>query len=127
MDKHEIVPGLADIYLKENNILEMRMHKTSIDIDGAIAISEAVHKLSGEIVHANLVDIRKMSFMSNEARKHFGKQDKKTVRAVAILINPTLHRPIVNLYLKFSRPTLPTRMFTDEGEAVKWLFEKLNS
>lgn len=125
MTKQETIPGKADITLNDNGILELCMHKTSIDLDDAKKITELIHSMPGDIVHANLVDIRNMAFMSGDARKLFGSQDKKTVKAVAIIINSKLHRPITNLYLKFSRPALPTKMFDDKEEAQSWLLSKL--
>ncbi len=127
MQKKETLEGIADIIIDENNILEMRFHKTSIDLDKAVKITEKASELIGNLVHANLVDIRKMAFMSSDARKFFGRQDKNTVKAVAIVMNATFHRPLVNLYLKFSRPSLPTKMFDDETEAVNWLLDKLKT
>ena len=125
MTKRETIEGIADIIFDDSGILEMRMHRTSIDMDAALKITFAVNNLTKDLVHVNLVDIRKMSFMSSDARKHFGSQDKSTVKAVAIIINSKLHTPIVNLYLKFSRPSLPTKMFDNEDDARSWLNEKL--
>jgi len=125
MVENKVIPGIADIILDDAGILTMKMHKTSIDIDAAQKITEIAANLAGDIVHANLVDIRQMTFMSSEARKHFGGQNKSTVKAVAIVMNAKLHRPLVNLYLKFSHPSLPTRMFDEETKARDWLAEKL--
>jgi len=126
MAKTETIDGIADISLQDDGILIMKMHKTSVDLEAAKKITEVASNLAADFVHANLVDIRAMIFMSSDARKHFGSQDKSTVKAVAIVMNSKLHRPIVNLYLKFSRPSLPTKMFDDEEEAREWLLEKLN-
>jgi hypothetical protein len=127
MAKKDTVPSLADITLHDNNILEMYFHKASINLDSAKKITDTASNLSGDVVHANLVDIRDMSFMSGDARKHFGSQDKSTVKAVAIVMQAKLHRPLVNLYLKISSPTIPTKIFDDKTDAENWLLEKLNS
>ncbi|MBN1115780.1 MAG: STAS/SEC14 domain-containing protein [Bacteroidales bacterium] len=116
------IDGIVELTYRENNILYFRMaEKSTIDIDAAKKILELASNLSNNLDHCNLVDIRKMTFMSGDARKYFGQQNKSSVKAVAILANPKLHKPLINLYLKFSRPTLPTRQFDTEEEALIWL------
>lgn len=119
------ISGIADIIYNENDsILTVIMEsKSDIGIDSAKRITEVAGQLSQDKFHANLVDIRKMTFMSGEARKHFGEQNKNTVCAVAIVSNMGFHRPLINLYMKFSRPKLPTKIFNEEEEARAWLRE----
>ncbi len=126
METTQSIPGIAEINYTKDRILFMRMHKKSnIDLDAAFQITEIASKITGNEVHANLVDIRQMVFMSSEARKHFGNQNKSTVKAVAIIMNSLLHKPLINLYMKFSPPLLPTRIFNDENMAIEWLNEAL--
>ena len=118
--------NIAELCYSEEGILTMRMHKKSnIDIDEAKKIHEAASQLSGDKVHCNLVDIRNMTFMSSEARKFFGVQNKKTVKAIAVISNAAFHKPLINLYMKFSRPSLPTKFFNEEAIAKNWLKEQL--
>lgn len=126
MSRTEKIEGIAELTYREDNILVMRMAKgISIDIDAAKKIEKAASDLSEDIVHSNLVDLRDMAFMSSEARKYFASQDKSTVKSIAVISNPSLHKPLINLYLKFSRPTLPTKMFNTEEEAIPWLLKSL--
>lgn len=120
--------NVAEITYHDDSILIMRMNdKSNIDIEAARKIGEAASELSGDTIHANMVDIRGMTFMSSEARKYFGSQNKDTVKAVAVVSNSALHKPLINLYLKFSRPSLPTRFFDDEESAKAWLKKELSS
>ena len=120
------IENIADVKYTDEGILYMIMQKNShIDSEGASMITEAASELAGDKVHANLVDIRNMTFMTGEARKHFGSQNKKTVKAVGVVSNAMFHRPLINLYLKFSRPLLPTKFFNDEDPAREWLLEQL--
>lgn len=124
MEAKEIIPEIAEISYNNEGILIMRMHnKSNIDKEAAQKIINVANKLAGDKVHVNLVDIRQMTFMSSDARKQFGSQNKSTVKAVAIVMNSVLHRPLANLYLKFSRPSIPTRMFDNEEKAIEWLRE----
>lgn len=120
------IENAADITYSPDDILLMRMHKKSnIDLEKAHKIAEAASNLSGDKIHANLVDIREMTFMSGDARKFFGQQNKNTVKAVAVVSNSAIHKPLVNLYLKFSRPTLPTKFFDKEEDARAWLLAQM--
>lgn len=122
MENHIDIDKVASITYRDDNILLMCMaDKSDIDINAAKLITEKSSELAGNKVHANMVDIRKMTFMSNDARKHFASQNKDTVKAVAVISNKSFHRPLVNFYLKFSRPSLPTKIFDDEEKAVDWL------
>lgn len=122
------IPGIADIkYNDADAILTIRMeHKSDITLEKAKLITTEIESITGDKLHANLVDIRLMTFMGSDARKHFGSQNKKTVLAVAILSNASFHKPLVNLYLKFTRPSLPTKVFNEEEDAIAWLKEVLS-
>lgn len=121
------IPGIANIsYNDSDSILTISMeYKSDISLEKAKVISHEVETITGDKLHANLVDIRNMTFMSGDARKYFGEKNKKTVIAVAILSNATFHKPLVNLYLKFTRPSLPTKVFNTEKDALSWLKERL--
>jgi len=120
--------NIAEISYHDEGILTMRMHqKSNIDLEEAKIIAEAASELSADRIHCNLVDIRNMTFMSSEARKYFGGQNKQTVKAVAVISNAAFHKPLINLYMKFSRPSLPTRFFNDEETATNWLKEQLTN
>lgn len=126
MSTIKTIDGLVELTYRDDNIMVMKMAKgVSIDIDSARKIGEAASDLAADRVHSNLVDLRDMAFMSSEARKYFAGQDKSTVKSVGVISNPKLHKPLINLYLKFSRPTLPTKMFDTEEEAIEWLLKSL--
>jgi hypothetical protein len=108
MEKVQVIPGIAELTFDIRNILRMKIRdKSTIDADAAHKIVGTANRMTGYRIHANLVDIRQVTFISSEARKLFGSQNKSTARAVAIVMNSTLHRPLMNLYLKFSSPLLP--------------------
>ncbi|MCG8696921.1 MAG: hypothetical protein MI922_02615 [Bacteroidales bacterium] len=117
---------IADITYKENKILLVEMAKMSnINVDEAKKLIKGIEQLVGSEVHCNLIDIRNMTFMSGEARKLFGGQDKRTVKAVGIVMNKSFQKALVNLYQKLSRPVLPTKIFDDLTEAENWLLTML--
>jgi len=116
----------ATIEYGNQKILYIKFHcKENIDIEAAKQIIAASTALTGTEIHCNFVDSTELLFMTNEARNYFGQQDKSTVLAIAVLIKSKIQESIGNFYLKFSRPKIPTKLFTNEEEAHQWLKTEL--
>lgn len=124
--KTDEVPGKAKITLDDAGILTFKMlPKSDINENDAAEIVKVAAGVSGSLMHCNLVDISEMTFMDKKARAVFAGQKKETVKAVAIISNSKLHRSLVNLYMGFSRPTIPTKAFDNSDVARSWLLEKM--
>lgn len=68
-----------------------------------------------------LVDMRKIKNPTLEARNFAaGKEYGREVSAVAILQNTVIGKILGNLFINFSKPIYPTRLFTSE-DTVDWL------
>lgn len=65
------------------------------------------------------VDIRKLRSADRRARKVFASQ--ASVSHVALFVDSPLSRMLANVFLTVAVPERPTRMFTDEAEALAWL------
>ena len=66
--------------------------------------------------------------MSYEARHHFSVKDRDSKTcAFGILIGSTTSRVLGNFYLGINKPTVPTKLFDNEEEAIKWLKQFCNS
>ena len=68
-----------------------------------------------------LVDATANFTITEEARAYSAERAAKTRIAIAFLIRSAATRLLVNLYTKINKPKVPTRMFTDEQSAIKWL------
>ena len=126
MESSKTIHGKVTISIEEENILYIKMLKNSnIDIDTAEEIVKVASEISGDKKHGNLVDIRDMIFMSRQARMYLGKQERKNVVAIAVLKNSVFHNALANIYLKFSKPRIPTRAFERKIDALDFLRGKL--
>ena len=76
---------------------------------------------NGTVLCANLIDIRNVSFIDSKARAYGAEQYRSYVAGQAILIESKISSYFANLFLKFSRPKVPTKLFTKENEALAWL------
>ena len=74
-----------------------------------------------------LVDARVHFNDTNDSRKYFAEHTlTQQFAAVAIITSSLAQRLIVNFYINFNRPNVPTRMFGNEAEAMKWLRKMLD-
>lgn len=72
-------------------------------------------------------DLRGLKEANKAARDYLAKEGSHLVEAVAMLIASPVTKIIMNFYLNISRPTTPTKMFTDKAEALVYLFNQEKS
>ena len=82
---------------------------------------------NGTELCANLIDIRDVLFIDSKARAYGAEQYRQHVAGQALLIGSKFSSYFANLFLKFSKPKVPTKLFTDENEAIRWLKVQMNN
>jgi hypothetical protein len=121
------IRGMATVDIEEEGVIKIKiLPNTSVDLGIAKDIVKCAGGIAGPFIHANMIDIREMVFMSREARAYLGKQDKAIVIAVAILMKSIFHGVLSNLYLTITKPLIPTKVFEKEIDALDWLRKKLS-
>ena len=100
--------------------------KSDIDESAAVDICKVISEIAQDVVRCNLADVRLMTFMNRAARAVFGGQDKSTVLAVAVISDSIMHKSLLNLYFKFNKPKIPTKVFDKVDKGRAWLLEYLN-
>ncbi len=116
----------AILFFEDNKYLHITFkNKISIDLELAKEIGEATQKLVGDIPHGNIVDTRKSSFITSDARKYFADQEKGSLVGVALYINSRIQSGLANLYFKFTKRSVENKIFTDESAAKAWIDSKL--
>lgn len=70
-----------------------------------------------------LVDIRYLKGVSKEVRDYIGKEDVATrqTKCLAILVGSGIPKIMGNIFMRFSKPPYPTRLFTNKEKAIEWL------
>ena len=58
---------------------------------------------------------------NKQARDYFATAGNEGMSALAIIMENTFGCMIGNFYLKVSRPNIPTKLFSNEEQAIKWL------
>ncbi len=118
-DKVRVVQGDDQIYRY------IAINNCTIDMDTLEKMTQVGDSWNGTRLCANLVDIRNMLFIDSKTREYAAAQFRPHVAGQAMLIDSKVSSYFANIFLKFSKPKVPTRLFTNENEAVKWLKEQM--
>jgi hypothetical protein len=97
------------------------INKCSIDLETVKEMTRVGDEWNGTQLCANLIDIRDILFADSKARNYGAEQYRSHVAGQAILMESKISSSFANLFLKFSKPKVPTRLFTIENEAIVWL------
>ncbi len=116
----KVLPG-AVIIEEGNTIVCQFRNFVRIDEAEAQTIVDEITKLVQYMSFGLLTDARELFFITSEARKIFGAQNHRNIKANAILVASRLQRDMANLYFTFAKPQIKTKMFSSEDEARTWL------
>lgn len=101
------------------------INKCTLDMETLEEMTRIGDSWNGTKLCANLIDVRDLFFIDSKTRAYAAAQYRSHVAGQAILIESTLSSYFANLFLKFSQPKVPTKLFTKEEEALKWLREQM--
>ncbi len=93
---------------------------------------QLIYKKAIELIPENqkfilITDIRKLLYMSKAARDYAAKVDADRIYCSAVIVDMnSVIKPITNLYLKFSSPAYPTKVFSDIAPAIEWTIKTKN-
>jgi hypothetical protein len=118
-DKVKVIEGDDQIYRY------IAINNCSLDMDTLEKMTKTGDEWCQERLCANFVDIRNMLFIDSKTRAYAAAQYRAHVAGQAIVIDSKISSYFANLFLKFSQPKVPTRLFTNEEEAILWLKEQM--
>jgi hypothetical protein len=112
----------------EENPLIIKVESSSgefIEADDANAMREANLELSNGGPYYVLLDTSKGYASSRpEANEIFaGKEYAESRRAIAIIAKSLASKIVSNFFIRFNKPVTPTKVFTNETEAIAWIKE----
>lgn len=127
MEQKEVVTRTTKIRYGDDGIIYARALSGSVQ---TIADARENMQLTNQLVngrpYAMLVDIREIRSQDRDAREHYVQPTTSpSLRAVAVLIGSPMSKMIGNFLIGFSKPQIPTRLFSSETEAIAWLKEFL--
>ena len=108
-------------YKVEGPVVVINYKKVAVDLDIAKTIvKERLLFYEGKH-YLTLIDIRQARLFTKEARDYFAKDGVEGMTALAIVGGSYLTVVMANLFMKLSRPLVPTKLFKTKDHALKWL------
>ncbi len=113
----------ALIYKLEDDIIKVQIKDSaSIEEEDLLEMKDFNKKLAEDKNYYLLFIAGKDAHISKEAReKSTEKEISENKIAQAFVVQSLAHKIIVNFFINIQRPSMPTKMFTDEKEAINWL------
>lgn len=112
------------IWIEEGVLYEVFKPGATLDLSAAKLVLEDRLKVSNEVSMPIFVDMTELVIADNKARAFMGsKEGTAFLTCGAFLINNELNKLLINIFIKFSHPSIPTRFFTNKEKAMQWLEE----
>ncbi len=106
----------------EDGIVISTFKMKSLDLKTTHKIVEDRVRAMGEKSYPLLANIRSLKYSTKTAREYFAsKKGCEGLIAAALLVESPLGSMIGNFFVKVSNPFVPTKTFSNELEAKKWL------
>lgn len=94
---------------------------TVIDLEVAMRVVADRIALQNERPLAVLCDIRGVISTDKAGRDYLAKSGSLLAKAVALIVNENVSMTMSTFYLEISKPSIPTRIFAIEQEALEYL------
>ena len=113
----------ADIWKDKNGIIWLKVSEgVEMDVEDAADNLLVIKNLSKSVPVLRILDSRNKWNISDEAKKYTETAFKhQNTIAYAVLVNSFTDKILRNFILKFNRPEMPLKTFTEESEAIAWL------
>ncbi|MBI4921951.1 MAG: STAS/SEC14 domain-containing protein [Devosia nanyangense] len=121
--ENEQTSRVASIWVGDDGIARIiHVPGAEVTLEDARETMAAYKKLNNGKRLPLFIDTKTMKSLSRDAR-HFYASDEAAAcaSAAAIIVGTPVSRVLGNFYLGLSNPHLPTRLFSEEGEALAWL------
>ncbi len=118
----------VDLELTDDGILQYRYAAGAV-VDLAFAraiVRNAAELLGADAPVPSLVEPGNVKELTREARKFFAEspENHAVSSKVALMVESPATRIIGNVFLKVSKPRIPTKLFQDRAAALAWLRER---
>lgn len=121
---NEIKFNYARVQLYEPTLVRIEIFSgTIIGLKESRSMNDAVGTLSGGKECLVLIVADEFAqFDSDSSDFSASEEGQRYTTADALVVKSLSQKILANFYLKFNKPAKPTRIFTNEAEAIAWLF-----
>jgi hypothetical protein len=120
---------IADVWIDSQRIVHIFFKESERHgIEEAQEVVRAHNQLADGVPVCVLADIRTVKVGADRAaRKHYVSAESAEFKSgMAMLVSSPMQRMLGNIFLMLNQPPYPTRLFSEEEEALQWLAQ-LNS
>jgi hypothetical protein len=119
--------GLTWLDEERNVVIAIASPHELHSLDQAIENHRIISGLVLGVRRPFLIDMSKVKSMSREAREFYaGPVPTQSLLATAIVTNSNIGKIVANFFIGLTKPSMPTRMFTDYETALEWLEQYKN-
>ena len=115
------------VYLDQKNILYSISNpgpQSQLSDDEIVAEVDRLLQFTGGKKVCMVVDASPNSQpIKKEQRDVISEQLNRVVKALAVITRSPLSNMVINLYFNFKPPVYPTKLFTNEEDAMQWVNE----
>lgn len=115
---------VADIsYNKEKRIVFVKIKDNAeIELDDVVQNAKATKMLTDNDKYMVIVDANANLSVTKEARSYSAQKNDTDCRvAEAYIVTSVANKIIGNFYIKFNKPSVPTKLFSTKELAIEWL------
>ena len=129
MISEDIITESATVRVITHGIIENIINDyCTLERENVLEIKEVNKKLSKGKPYAVLVDSGMYTTISTEARELLASKEFAEITiAKALLVRSLGHRIVGQFYIRINKPFIPTKIFSDREEAIKWLSAQLSN
>ena len=118
-----ITTQTTDFWLIETGIIHGKIHQGAEQtLENAKENLRAIAKLAGGKLAIVLIDLKVVKSVNAEARAYYaGRAGAKIIKARGLLVGSPVSKVIGNFSQGLRKPLFPTKVFTNEEQALRWL------
>ncbi|MBK7130388.1 MAG: hypothetical protein IPM74_10420 [Crocinitomicaceae bacterium] len=119
----EIIYPHSTIRLRDDGILELHTNDTHVyEIKDVIENVDAFGKLTGNKKAPVIIFGGSFTSLKAETRAFMASEESlKYSAAEAFVLRSLAQKILINFYIKFDKPLVPTKVFRDKAKAIEWL------
>lgn len=119
----KIKTAIGNISFQEEGILRYEIDGVDeITKDNLIEYFEAIKNLGNGKSFCNLVLLKKFVSVGSEARKVAASEENNRYTIADAFVTDSVALKLVgNFYIRYDKPVRPTKLFTNEEDALRWL------
>lgn len=113
----------ARVQLREDNIIHIHIKEgREMHLNDAIKVVEAMGTLGNKQKYPVLIDCGEFATIDKEVRIFSASKEANIYTlADAIAYHSWAHKLLIDFYINHNKPTIQTKVFTDNEAAVVWL------